>query len=136
MAGLHQGFRATATPRLPTMQRPFFPSRRQIPRWLAFNAIIAAAYFALGSLGLALALPPGFVSAIWPAAGMAFATMALWGERRVALGVFLGSVLTNATVGGGFHIDTVAVGIAVGSTLQALVGGLLAPAPDSPPGVE
>jgi signal transduction histidine kinase/CheY-like chemotaxis protein len=95
----------------------------QILRWLGFNAATALTYFALGALGLAVALPPGFASAIWPAAGMAFAITALWGGKRVGLGIFLGSVLTNATVGGGFHLDTAAIGIAAGSTLQALVGG-------------
>ena len=85
---------------------------------------IACAYFVLGKLGLALALPPGFVSAIWPAAGMAFAVTALWGGRQTCLGLFLGSMLTNATVGGHFNLDSVACLIAAGSTLQAVLGGM------------
>ncbi len=94
-------------------------------RWIALNAGIALGYFLLGSLGLALALPPGFVSAIWPAAGFAFAVCIVWGVPATWLGILLGSALTNATVGGGFHLNTVAVCIAVGSTLQAAVGGTL-----------
>jgi signal transduction histidine kinase/CheY-like chemotaxis protein len=95
--------------------------------WLARltfqNIAIALAYFLLGKFGLQIALPPGYVSAIWPAAGLAFATTALLGGRRIGCGIFLGSVLVNASVGGGFHLDDVAVSIAIGSTLQALVGG-------------
>ncbi len=99
------------------------PNMSHLLRWTALNAGVALAYFVLGKLGLALALPPGFVSAIWPAAGLAFAVVALWGGKRAGFGIFLGSALTNATVGGGFHVDTVAVLIAAGSTVQALVGG-------------
>lgn len=87
------------------------------------NLVVALAYFLLGKLGLLIALPPGYVSAIWPAAGLAFACTALWGGRRIGCGIFLGSVLTNAMVGGGFHLDSVALAIALGSTLQAILGG-------------
>nr|WP_295773023.1 ATP-binding protein [Rhodoferax sp.] len=94
-----------------------------IARGGALTASIALCYFLLGKLGLATALPPGFVSAIWPAAGFAFAVAVLWGVRATVLGIFLGSLVTNATVGGGFHVDTVAACIAAGSALQAIVGG-------------
>ena len=63
------------------------------------------------------------MSAIWPAAGLAFAFVALWGGQRIGYGIFLGSLITNATVGGGLHVDDVALFIACGSTLQALAGG-------------
>ena len=92
-------------------------------RGVALTAGIALCYFLLGKLGMASALPPGFVSAIWPAAGFAFAVAVLWGVRATLLGIFVGSLVTNATVGGGFHVDAVAVCIAAGSTLQAIVGG-------------
>ncbi len=95
----------------------------QLARAIGLTAAIALCYFALGTLGLAVALPPGYVSAIWPAAGFAFAATVLWGIRSTCLGILLGAALTNATVGGGFHLDPVAVGIAAGSTLQAAVGG-------------
>ena len=95
----------------------------KVARWIVFTAGIVLGYFALGKFGLALALPPGFVSAIWPAAGFAFAAVVLWGAAITWPGILLGSMMTNATVGGGFHLDSVAVGIAFGSTLQAMVGG-------------
>ncbi len=92
--------------------------------WILRNSAIAVTYFLLGRVGLELALPPGYVSAIWPAAGLAFAVTMLWGPRQVWLGILLGSAVTNASIGGGFHMDTLAVVIALGSTLQATVGGL------------
>jgi signal transduction histidine kinase/CheY-like chemotaxis protein len=94
-----------------------------IAQLLGQNLIVALAYLLLGKLGLLIALPPGYVSAIWPAAGLAFACIAQWGGQRIGYGIFLGSVLTNATVGGGFHLDGVAVFIAFGSTAQAILGG-------------
>ncbi len=95
----------------------------RIARWIALNAGIALCYFLLGKFGLALALPPGFVSAIWPAAGFAFAATLIWGLPATWPGILLGSMVTNATIGGSFHLGTAAVCIAVGSTLQAMVGG-------------
>ncbi len=102
---------------------PYYRSMNSAARWLTLTTGIALGYFALGSLGLALALPPGFVSAIWPAAGFAFAVAVVWGGRATWLGILLGSLATNATVGGGFHPDSVALCIAAGSALQAVVGG-------------
>ncbi|MES2585202.1 MAG: ATP-binding protein [Pseudomonadota bacterium] len=93
-------------------------------RWATLTSGIALGYFLLGKLGLALALPPGFVSAIWPAAGFAFAAALVWGWRATWPGILLGSMATNATVGGGFHLDTAAFCIATGSALQAVVGGV------------
>ncbi|QTN28681.1 response regulator [Rhodoferax sp. AJA081-3] len=90
---------------------------------MALTIGIALGYFLLGKLGLASALPPGFVSAIWPAAGFAFAVVVVWGFQATWLGILLGSVVTNATVGGGFNLNTVALCIAAGTTLQAVVGG-------------
>lgn len=102
---------------------PYYVTMNTLGRGVALTAGTALCYFLLGKLGLASALPPGFVSAIWPAAGFAFAVTVLWGVRATALGIFLGSLATNATVGGGFHLDAVAACIAAGSTLQAAVGG-------------
>lgn len=90
---------------------------------IGINIAIAIAYILLGKFGLALALPPGYASAIWPPAGLAFAACILWRGRRVWPGIMLGSVLINAGVGDRFHLDNLAFIIAIGSTLQAIVGG-------------
>ena len=44
------------------------------PHWaelLAKLAAMAAAYYAVGRLGLLLAIPPGYATAVWPASGIA-----------------------------------------------------------------
>src|SRR5262249_25646339 len=55
---------------------------------------IAAAYWATGRLALLLAIPPGYATAIWPPAGLAFAAILLCGAR-VWPGIVLGSFLAN-----------------------------------------
>lgn len=97
-----------------------------IRKLLIINLCLAIAYFLLGKLGLFLALPPGYISAIWPPAGLAFAACILWQGRCVWPGIFVGSVLVNASIGSNFNLDTAAVCIAIGSTIQALCGGWLA----------
>ncbi len=94
-------------------------------RWISLNAAVALGYFLLGKLGLFLALPPGYVSAIWPASGLGFAACLLWGSGRMWPGVLLGSMVTNATVGGGFNLNTLAVVIAMGSAAQGALGAWL-----------
>lgn len=91
-------------------------------RILAVNGLIGFLYFGLAKLGLLLALPPGYVTAIWPPAGLAFGACIIWGGRRVWLGILLGSVAANASVGGNFQLSAVAFEIAVGSLVQALIG--------------
>jgi PAS domain S-box-containing protein len=86
------------------------------------NLLLAALYFGLAKLGLLLALPPGYVTAIWPPAGLAFAACLICAGRTVWPGILLGSILANATIGGSFQLSWIAVAIASGSTVQALVG--------------
>ena len=56
--------------------------------------VVAAAYFISGRLGLLLAIPPGYATAIWPASGIALACVLILG-RRVWPGVWIGSFLIN-----------------------------------------
>ncbi|MEC9282347.1 MAG: ATP-binding protein [Bdellovibrionota bacterium] len=58
--------------------------------------IIALGYFGLGQLSLLMAVPPGFSSPVFPAAGFAIAMLLLYG-RKMVLGIFLGSLLLNYT---------------------------------------
>lgn len=51
-------------------------------------------YCISGKLGLLLAIPPGYATAVYPAAGFAFACVFYFGYRA-AIGVFLGSLLVN-----------------------------------------
>ncbi len=103
---------------------------RRLVRWLLLNAAVALVYAVLGKAGLALALPPGYVSALWPAAGMAFAVALVWGSSQVVVGVFLGSLLINSMTGDVFNpsshlslnVSLVSVGLAAGSAIQCFVG--------------
>ena len=93
--------------------------------------LLAAAYCIIGRLGLLLAIPPGYATAVWPPSGIALAGILLWGPR-VWPGIWLGSILVNvwvALAAPNAEISStglaVAVSIGVGSTLQALLGAFL-----------
>lgn len=88
---------------------------------------LAIGYFGTGILGLLLAVPPGYATAVWPPSGIALAGLLLWGQR-VWPGVWLGSFLVNVWVSTaathtnpGFSSFAVAASIGIGSTLQALL---------------
>ncbi len=92
-------------------------------------ALLAAAYFLTGWCGLALAIPPGYATAIFPASGIALAAVLLWG-RQVWPGVFLGSFVLNLWISQGaaeisFATLVVPAVIAAGAALQCLVGAYL-----------
>lgn len=89
--------------------------------------ILAAGYSLTGIVGLSLAVPPGYATAVWPPSGIALAALLMWGPR-VWPGIWLGSFLVNvavalttATADVNLTSLGVAASIAVGSTLQTLV---------------
>jgi PAS domain S-box-containing protein len=94
--------------------------------------LLAVLYIATGKLGLLLAVPPGYATIIWPASGIAIGMLLLHGWR-VWPGVFLGAFILNCIVSGAYVPEAgwitskvvTALGIATGSTLQALLGRLL-----------
>ena len=91
--------------------------------------LLAASYFLAGRLGLLLAIPPGYATAIFPSSGIALGALLLWGNRFFP-GVLAGSFLLNLTMSPNwldvFSVSgLVALAIAVGSTLQAVVGASL-----------
>jgi diguanylate cyclase (GGDEF)-like protein len=95
-------------------------------RWVRV-VILAAGYTLIGIVGLSLAIPPGYATAVWPPSGIALAAVLLWGPR-VWPGIAAGSVLVNVAVGlttaeaeFGFISILVAISISVGSTMQSLV---------------
>ena len=94
-------------------------------------AVLVVAYFVTGWLGLLVAIPPGYATAVWPASGIALAGILWWGAR-VWPGIWLGSFLVNVWVAltatnAEINVTSLAVAaaIAVGSTLQALLGAFL-----------
>jgi two-component sensor histidine kinase/integral membrane sensor domain MASE1 len=99
--------------------------------WLLRIAVTALAYWIAGELALLMAIPPGYASAVWPAAGLALSALLVWGTP-VAPGVLIGSFCVN--VGTSFDAGslealtrsiTLALIIALGAMLQAFVGAEL-----------
>ena len=101
------------------------------PHWLAGNLLLAMAYFLTGNLGLLLAIPPGFATAVWPASGIALGWILLYGWRLLP-GVVCGSfavnlvVTMNASGLGLFDVGwTISGLIALGAAAQAWLGAAL-----------
>jgi PAS domain S-box-containing protein len=95
---------------------------------LAKLALLAAIYYLTGKFGNSIAIPPGYATVIWPPSGIALGALLAHG-RRMAPGVFAGSVLVNLDIADIWSAGDLAlikllgaVVIAAGSTLQALAG--------------
>ena len=69
---------------------------RQVP-YAAQVGLVAAAYFVAARLSLALAIPPGYATAVWPPSGIALAAALLLGGR-IWPGIWLGAALANVMV--------------------------------------
>jgi PAS domain S-box-containing protein len=97
-------------------------------RWVLEVLGTALAYTAAGWLALKLAIPPGYASPLYPAAGIALVAVLVYG-RHAVLGVVLGSFATNLFNAGmapslwPFVLVSLIVG--AGAALQALAGALL-----------
>jgi hypothetical protein len=84
-------------------------------------ALVFVLYLAAGKLGLSVPFTSGNVSPVWPASGVALASVLLWGYEvwpAIALAAFLVNFLSPIPTLSG-------VGIALGNTSSALVGGYL-----------
>ena len=89
-----------------------------VPRSLLYAAqvgLLAAAYWAAARFTLPLAIPPGYASPIWPAAGVALAGLLMLGARAWP-GVWLGSLIANFAVAASAPVSAL---IATGSAVQA-----------------
>ena len=62
--------------------------------WLGKAAVTAVAYLVAGRLALLMAIPPGYATAVWPAAGIALVLVLVWGNAAWP-GVLIGSFLVN-----------------------------------------
>jgi PAS domain S-box-containing protein len=88
---------------------------------VAWCAGLLAAYVATAKLGLALDPVSGFATLVWPPTGIALAALVLrgtWLWPVVALGAFGANLWTGAPF-------AAAVGIAIGNTLEAVIGARL-----------
>lgn len=93
--------------------------------------IVALAYAVAGKLGLLLAIPPGYATAVWPASGVALAAILLWG-RSMWIGVMLGSFAVNlstswdsGSAGEVLRSLALASAIGAGAAAQAVIGAAL-----------
>src|SRR5690349_17385224 len=96
--------------------------------WLLAYAVLPLAYVITGRLGLLLAVPPGYATAVFVPAGIAVGAMFMAGPS-VLPGIFIGSFLLNVWIGYavtdqiGVVSAAAAIVIALASTLQAALGG-------------
>src|SRR5688572_23562011 len=79
---------------------------------------LAALYTVTARLGLAFDAVGGFATLVWPPTGISLAALLLLGYR-VWPGVLIGAAIANSL--GGAPL-AVALGIAIGNTLEALAG--------------
>lgn len=83
--------------------------------------IVALSYFLVARIGLRLDAVGGFATLVWPASGIALASLLLGGFRlwpAVAIGAFAVNYATGAPL-------VAALGIAFGNTAEALIGAYL-----------
>jgi len=96
-------------------------ARGSYQRYALRLALVFALYLVAGKLGLSVPFTSGNVSPVWPASGVALAFVLLWGYEvwpAIALAAFFVNYLTT--------IPTVScIGLALGNTSSALVGGYL-----------
>jgi PAS domain S-box-containing protein len=97
------------------------PASHRLSQQALVCAGLALAYVALAKIGLAMSLPPGYVTAIWPPSGLAIGACLVWGGRTAWPGIFAGSWLVNATIGQSLDVSWLPLVIAGGSTAQALL---------------
>jgi diguanylate cyclase (GGDEF)-like protein len=92
--------------------------RSRFLRNLALLAALAGVYFIAGKLGLRLASVNASASAVWPCTGIALASLLTFGYRAWPA-ILVGAFLVNLTTAGS---AATSVGIAVGNTLEGVVG--------------
>jgi signal transduction histidine kinase len=95
------------------------PTARARAARLALECLaLAVIYVATAKLGLKMDAVSGFATLVWPPTGIALAALVAFGSRLwpgVALGALVANVWTGASI-------PVALGIACGNTLEALLG--------------
>lgn len=80
--------------------------------------VLSGIYFVTARWGLSLSPISGFATLVWPPAGIALVSILILG-RSVWPAIFLGAFITNASIGAA---PLVALGIALGNTLEPLIG--------------
>src|SRR5215510_13657116 len=95
--------------------------RARFAKELTAFAVLGAAYFVSGKLGLSLAFVHPSATVVWPPTGIALAILLVLGYR-VWPAIFVGAFLVNLTTRGSVSTS---IGISIGNTLEGLVGAYL-----------
>ncbi|MGH2695030.1 MAG: sensor histidine kinase [Actinomycetota bacterium] len=85
------------------------------------GGLLAAVYIATAKLGIELSVAHGVITPVWAPTGLALAVLFVFGTRLwpgVALGAFIANATSDVSIG-------VAAALAVGNTLEAVVGAAL-----------
>ncbi len=90
-------------------------------KFFAIQSALIIIYFFAGELGLSMALINPYASFVWPPTGIALAAYLFWGYRLWPA-IFLGAFFVNLSAGGSLGVS---IGIAIGNTLEGLVGAWL-----------
>ncbi|MEO5845281.1 MAG: CHASE domain-containing protein, partial [Caldimonas sp.] len=98
-------------------------------QWGLPLALTALAYFATGLAAMKLAIPPAFAAPLYPAAGIALASVLVFGRRMLA-GVAIGALAVALSVMTPRDLASPATGalaftLALAAVLQAAAGALL-----------
>ena len=88
-------------------------------------ALVALVYLIAGRLGTLLALPPGYVSAVFPAAGIAIAATLAWPVAGLT-GTFFGALVLNLWIGLATGVETSVAETVLGAMLIAVASALQA----------
>ena len=104
-------------------------STRGWMQWTVPLVLTALAYFVTGLAALKFAIPPAYASPLYPAAGIALASVLVFGRSMLA-GVALGSLAANLWINAshGFHdpaVVAVPFILALAAVLQAAAGAAL-----------
>lgn len=100
-------------------------------RYILQVGLLALAYLATGKLGLLLAIPPGYATAVWPPSGIALAALLLYGPHLwpgVLIGSFLVNIFTSLDASTAQALTRsllLATSVGTGASLQALLGAWL-----------
>jgi PAS domain S-box-containing protein len=90
-------------------------------RPLLWFALVSGAYAGAAKLGIELPVAQGVITPVWAPSGIALAALLILGVRywpAIAVGAFVANATSDASL-------AVAAGIAVGNTLEAVVGATL-----------
>lgn len=102
---------------------------RKTPNWFRNLILVFVLYFAyivFSKLGDFFVIPPGPVSVLWPAAGVALGFVYVLGNK-VAIGIFLArfTMVISVYKAPDFSDVIITIMLSVGATLHAIVGAIL-----------